>query len=234
VDFVLVHGTTQSPQGWARLQHALEHRGHRGVSIDLHTDEPLPHVDDYGRLAASQVAVHGDIAVIAHSGSGTLLPTIAAALNAVAVVWLAAYIPDFVNGKSLLEEIHTDPNELFHPDWIGVDPTSDAAAARHFLFHDCNPDLQDWAIHTLRAFVPAAGYQHKPSPGAPPAESTVVAPTQDRTLRADWIRRAATERLGVQPLLIDAGHCPHVSQAEALADILVNIASNGATRTSTA
>ena len=34
MDFVLVHGTTQSPQGWARLQHALEHRGHRGVSIE--------------------------------------------------------------------------------------------------------------------------------------------------------------------------------------------------------
>ncbi|MBV8291103.1 MAG: alpha/beta hydrolase [Mycobacterium sp.] len=234
MDFVLVHGTTQSPQGWARLQYALEHRGHRGVSVDLHTDEPMADVDDYGRLAASQVAARGDIAVIAHSGSGTLLPAIAAALDAVAVVWLAAYIPDFVNGKSLAEEIQLDPAELFHRDWIGVDPTTDTAAARHFLFHDCNPDLQDPAIHPLRAVGPAPGYQQKPGRRPPQVASTVITPTQDRTLRADWIRRAATERLGVQPLLIDAGHCPHVSRAESLAEILVNIGSNSATPPPTA
>lgn len=231
---MLVHGTTQSPLGWARLQQALEHRGHRSLSIDLYTDEPLPHVDDYGRLAASQVGAHDDVAVVAHSGSGTLLPAIAAELDAVAVVWLAAYIPDFVNGRSLAEEIDSDPTELFHREWIGVDPTSDAAAARHFLFHDCNPDLQDWALHTLRAFVPAAGYRHKPSSSPPAATTTVVAPTQDRTLRADWLRHAAAERLGIQPLLIDAGHCPHVSRAESLADTLVSIGSNGATSPPTA
>ncbi|MBV8348165.1 MAG: hypothetical protein JOZ49_11715 [Mycolicibacterium sp.] len=167
--------------------------------------------------------------MVAHSGSGTLLPAIAGALNAVAIVWLAAYIPDFVNGRSLNEEIQTDPTGLFHREWIGVDPTSDPAAARHFLFHDCNPDLQDWAMRTLRAFVPAAGYQHKPSSDPPEAASTVIAPTRDRTLRADWIARAAAERLGVEPLLIDAGHCPHVSRAESLADVLVRITPSGAT-----
>ena len=234
MDFVLVHGTTQSPLGWARLERTLEHRDHRGVSIDLHTDKPLADVDDYGRLAANQIGALGDVTVVAHSGSGTLLPAIAAAVDAVAVVWLAAYIPDFFNGRSLAEEIHTEPTELFLPEWIGVDPTSDPAAARYFLFHDCNTELQDWAMGTLRAFVPAAGYQHKPGSRRLKAASTVIAPTQVRTLRPDWIRRAAIERLGVQPQLIDAGHCPHVSHAETVADILVNIKSNGAKPPATA
>lgn len=226
MDFVLVHGTTQSPLGWARLEQALDRRGQRAVSIDLHTDQPLRDVDAYGRLAANQVASRGDVTVVAHSGSGTLLPAIAAALDAVAAVWLAAYIPDFVNGGSLAEEIHNRPADLFYPEWIGVDPIGDPAAARHFLFHDCDPEQQDWAMGTLRAFVPAAGYQCKPGFRRPTAPSTVIVPIHDRTLRADWIRRAAIERLGVQPQLIDAGHCPHVSRPETLADALVNIEFN--------
>ncbi|BBZ10679.1 hypothetical protein MBRA_08740 [Mycobacterium branderi] len=189
----------------------------------MHTDKPLDDVDDYAQLAANQITARGDVTIVGHSGAGTLLPSIAAALDAVAVVWLAAYIPDFVNGRSLVEEIHTEPAKLFHPEWVGIDPIRDPDAARHFLFHDCNPGVQDWALGTLRAFIPAAGYQHKPGLRRPAAASTVIAPTRDRTLRADWIREAAVERLGVQPVLVDAGHCPHVSQPETVADILVNI-----------
>lgn len=49
-------------------QQALEQRGHRAVNIDLQTDEPGSYVDDYGRLAASQVGSPGDIVVVTHSG----------------------------------------------------------------------------------------------------------------------------------------------------------------------
>jgi len=35
VEFVLVHGTTQSPAGWDRLAAALGARGHRVTAIDL-------------------------------------------------------------------------------------------------------------------------------------------------------------------------------------------------------
>ncbi|MDD4866914.1 MAG: alpha/beta hydrolase, partial [Mycobacterium sp.] len=149
MDFVLVHGTTQSPAGWERLVAGLARRGHRGVTVDLCADEPIFDVDDYARLAAAQVPACNGPVVVAHSGSGTLLPAIAEALDAAAMVWLAAYVPDFIDGRSLLDEIRTHPKRLFHADWLGVDPAADTSAATEFLFHDCDPQLQQWALTTL-------------------------------------------------------------------------------------
>jgi pimeloyl-ACP methyl ester carboxylesterase len=39
VEFVLVHGTTQSPAGWDRLARALGAPGHRVRAIDLPGDQ---------------------------------------------------------------------------------------------------------------------------------------------------------------------------------------------------
>jgi pimeloyl-ACP methyl ester carboxylesterase len=49
----------------------------------------------------------------------------------------------------------------------------------------------------------------------------VIVAAADRTLRPEWLRQAARQRLGRQPVEVSAGHCPHVSQPEAIADILV-------------
>ena len=47
-----------------------------------------------------------------------------------------------------------------------------------------------------------------------------VVPAADRTLRPEWLRQAARQRLGTEPATIDACDCPHVSQPRILADIL--------------
>lgn len=226
MDFVLVHGTTQSPAGWDRLVAALTRRGHRGVTVDLWTDEPLVGVGDYAQLAAAQVSACNGPVVVAHSGSGALLPIIAEALDATAMVWLAAYIPDFTNRRSLFDEIQAYPTRLFHADWLGVDPTADTSAACRFLFHDCDPDLQQWALTTLRAFAPTAAYRHRPSAESPTIPSICIAATADRTRRTDWMLQAASDRLGVHAATVDAGHCQHVSRPEAVADILTTIRSS--------
>ncbi|ANZ42315.1 hypothetical protein BBK82_46765 [Lentzea guizhouensis] len=52
-------------------------------------------------------------------------------------------------------------------------------------------------------------------------ESTVVVPRQDRTIRPEWMRRTARERLGVTPVEIDGEHCPHIPRAQELAEIIL-------------
>ncbi len=42
-------------------------------------------------------------------------------------------------------------------------------------------------------------------------------------LAGRMMRQAARQRLGVEPLEINAGHCPHVSQPAALASLLAQI-----------
>jgi hypothetical protein len=47
MDYVLVHGTTQSPAGWQRLAGALTRRGNRVQAVDLPTSQPELLAADY-------------------------------------------------------------------------------------------------------------------------------------------------------------------------------------------
>lgn len=219
--FVLVHGTTQSPAGWDRLAGELRQRGHGAVAIDLPPDQPDWLPADYVRHAAGQATTAGDRpVVVAHSGLGILLPDIATEIGAATAVWLAAYTPDLGGGHSMLHDIQTQRDAMFCPDWVGVDPTSDQELALRFLFHDCDPATQQWALGTLRLFNPPPVYQHSPAPLPDTIARAAIVPDGDRTLRPEWMREAARQRLGVEPVPVEAGHCPHVSQPKAVADIL--------------
>ena len=224
-EFVLVHGTTQSPAGWDRLAAELREHGHDVITIHMPTDRPDWSVADYARHAAAQADKPADDrAVVGHSGAGVLLPAIAEAISASAAVWLAAYVPDLDGGRSMLDDIKDQRDEMFHPDWLGVDPTADPRLALRFLFHDCDQQTSEWALSTLRLFNPGpAVYQHTPTPLPTAIRRACIVPALDRTLRPEWMRQAARERLGVEPTEIDTGHCPHVSQPVQVAEILARI-----------
>lgn len=216
-DIVLVHGTTQSPAGWDRLAKILTGQGHRSHTVDL-----VPGVAstarEYADLAAAQLppGLTAPV-VVAHSAGGMLLPAVSRRLGARHQVWLAAYVPD--GRHALIDEMTPDPTELFNTEWVGVDPTADPVLAAYFLFHDCDLATLRWALGTVRLFAPASVYREPVEP-APDIGSTYVVGTADRTLRPDWCRRAAANRLGVQPVEIDAGHCPHVSRPDETAAVI--------------
>lgn len=222
MDYVLVHGTTQSPGGWKRLTEVLERRGHRVVLVDLPIDQPSLTVADYAGLAEEQVA--GEVrqpVVVAHSGAGLLLAAIGDALAASRLVWLAAFVPDTTSRQSLVDEVDSSGGEIFTAEWRSLTepPTADPVVGAYFLFHDCDLATLRSAIPTMRLFYPATAYAEKPS-HPPTAPSTYLLPTGDRTLRPDWMRRMAVDRLGVEPIELDGGHCVHVSRPEAVADQL--------------
>jgi hypothetical protein len=221
-EFVLVHGTTQSPAGWDLLAGELRERGHGVITVDMPTDKPEWTVADYAGHAAAQAgAPSGRRVAVGHSGAGVLLPSIAVAVGASAAVWLAAYVPDFAAGQSMLDDVKAHRDEIFNPDWLGVDPASDPQLALRFLFHDCGPADRQWALGTLRLFNPGpAVYQHVPESLPAAIVRASIVPAADRTLRAEWMRQAARQRLGVEPTEIDAGHCPHVSRPGRIAEVL--------------
>lgn len=221
-DVLLIHGTTQGPRGWDRLVAILSARGHRCVAVDL-VGRPEWGAGQY--VDAIQGQVPGDLAspiVVAHSGAGLLLPTTARALGARRQVWLAAFVPD--GRRSLVEEVRAAPTEVFNPEWLGADPTSDPVLAAYFLFHDCDLESLRWALTTLRLFrCERLGAEAvEPAPDIP---STYVVASRDRTLRPEWCRREAVRRLAADLVELDAGHCPHVSRAADLAAILDGLAS---------
>jgi pimeloyl-ACP methyl ester carboxylesterase len=106
---------------------------------------------------------------------------------------------------------------------MGADPFADDAVAARLLYHDCDEETLEWALGTRRLFRPEAVYAERISL-APEIPSTYVVATEDRTIRPDWQRRIARERLGVEPIEIASGHCPNVSQPVRLAEILAGVA----------
>jgi pimeloyl-ACP methyl ester carboxylesterase len=139
------------------------------------------------------------------------------------MVFLAAMPPEM--GKSFLEQLRADPTVL-NPEWIGKDPSRDDAAAMHFLFHDCSPEVAKWAL-TTRIHLPLERVANEvyPLQRWPAVAASYIVCSEDRTINPEWSRRAARERLGVRAIEFPAGHCPHLSQPKRLAELLSNLAS---------
>jgi pimeloyl-ACP methyl ester carboxylesterase len=224
MDFVLVHGTTQSPAAWARVIASLAERGHRAFAVDLPVDQPDLLADDYARIAADQVA--DDVrepVVVAHSGGGLVASALGRRLRARHLVWLAALIPDFAGGRSVLDQVKAEQATMFGPEWpewTGDDP----AEAGYFLFHSADLATLRWAMGTLRTWRPVAAYGEQPGT-APDVPSTYVLPREDRTLTPAWMRAAARDRLGVQAVELGGDHCPHVAYADLVAGLLAGVSS---------
>ena len=218
--FVLIHSTGQGAAGWDRLVAALAECGSTARAVELPSDPDLP-AAGYAELIRRQVGAIAAPIVLAHSGSGPLLPAAARALAARRQVWLAAWVPR--SDATFAEEVVADAEVAFNPDWIGKDPIEDDAVAAAFLYHDCDESTLEWALSTRRLFVPRAVFDERTSL-AQEIPSTYILAGDDRTIRPEWQRQMARERLGVEPIEIPTGHCPNVSLPDGLAAILVEVA----------
>lgn len=226
--FCLVHSSVQGPSGWARLFDALVRRGHAVVAPDLGAVDPESNAATYAERIVSAIdeqprPLRDAARIVAHSASGMFLPwtaKLAGPERLTSIVYLAAYVP--APRQSLLSSFQDDPS-MFNPDWVGKNPMDDAVAAE-FLFHDCSAAVLPWALSTRRLTVArGAMSEYLPDDLAAEIPAQFIACRDDRTLAPDWMRQASRERLGIEPIEIDGGHCPQVSRPEELADMLVSI-----------
>jgi pimeloyl-ACP methyl ester carboxylesterase len=217
--FCLVHGSTQDASGWDLLVSELQRLGHEVARMTLPDNTPEAGATHYADVIAQSIPADCDDAiVVAHSASGLFLPLVAEKGPVRRLVFLAAVIPQI--GKSFYDQINEN-KDMLNPDWIGKDPTTDEQLARQFLFHDCSPEVSKWALSTLRLmFAREAMLEVCPLRAWPDVPSSYILCLEDRTVRPDWCRRAARERLNVQAIELPGGHCPHVSRPRELAPAL--------------
>ena len=215
--FCLVHGSTQDPSGWNLLVPELNKLGHETVLVDLPTDQPNASATVYADRIADSISSDNAI-VVAHSASGLFLPLVPEKRRVARIVFLAAVIPQL--GKSLIDQVHSEP-DMMNPDWRGKNPIDDDRVAMEFLFHDCTLEIARWAMTTRRLMMARqAMLEVCPLEAWPSVPCTSIVCAGDRTIQPSWSRRVARERLGIEPIELEGGHCPHISRPAELAQAL--------------
>jgi len=219
--FCLVHGSAQGVAGWDLLARELSSRGHNCVLPGLPADTPEARATAYARVIADAIpAGDGDAIVVAHSASGMFLPFVPAFREIRRMVFLAAVVPGL--GLSILDQVKAD-GDMLNPEWMGKNPMNDDVAI-NFLFHDCSPEVAQWALTTRRLTIAKrAMIETCPLESWPSVSSTYIVCGEDRTIQPQWSRRVARDRLGVDAIELPGGHCPHVSRPAALADVLIQL-----------
>lgn len=223
--YCLVNGSTQNPLCWQLLIPELEKHGHRTITPALPVDQPTADGIRYAEIIARSLENAGDdVVLVGHSASGMFIPLVPHLRPIRRLVYLAALIPK--PGASIRDQLAAEP-DMLNADWLaafraGRDPSVDDRMAIDFLFHDCPPEAVKLGLETrLRMYAEEALNEIFPLDELPDVPSDYIVCAGDRTISPDWSRRTARERLAVEAIELDGGHCPYLSRPVQLGEILI-------------
>ncbi len=224
--YVLIHGAGDVGWSFHLVEQQLRSRGHASVAPDLPAGDDALTLTDYRdaalRAAAALRPAPTSWTVVGQSFGAFTAPLVAERLDADALVLVAGMIPtpgeapddwwEHVGYAQAVEQAVEQDVQAGQA--TGDDPLST-------FYHDVPRALAEEALSHERAHPsPAAGSAPWPLPAWPRARVTSVVCAQDRFLPPALQRRLAHERLGVEPVEIDGGHCVALSRPAELADLL--------------
>lgn len=217
--FGLVHGGGFGAWCWERLVPELEARGHGAAAVDLAPDDQAAGAARCAEVVSRAFASIDDLVLVGHSLAGLVIPLVAARRPLRRLVFLHALLPQ--PGKSVVDQLGAEP-DMFNPEMFAAKAPfwEDEGVAVGFLLHDCPPELAREAFRRLRPEPGVLGSEATPLGAWPGVPSAYIVCTDDRTATPTWARRAARERLGVDPIEIPGGHCPFLSRPGHLAEVL--------------
>jgi pimeloyl-ACP methyl ester carboxylesterase len=202
--FALIHGGGGSAWDWHLVAAELRERGHEPIAVDLPTEDESAGWWDYADSVVEAVGDRPDLVVVAHSLGGFTAPLVCERRSVDVLVLLAAMIPA--------------PGEVFADWWAHTGYES--SGYDDLYYHDVRSEL---AAEAQRRERDQAG---KPLEEPWPLDAWPDVPTRyllcrdDRMLTAEWARRHARERLGIEADEIDGGHYITLSRPGQLAERL--------------
>jgi pimeloyl-ACP methyl ester carboxylesterase len=217
--FGLIHGGGFGAWCWDGVVHELESRGHLAIAVDLAPDDLAAGAAHCAEVAGLTFTGLNDLVLVGHSIAGLIIPLVAARRPARRLVFLHALLPQ--PGQSVVDQVGAEP-DMFNPEMFTARAPfwEDEAVAVQFLLHDCAPELAHAAFLQLRREPGVLGTEKTPLNAWPETPCAYIVCTEDRTATPRWARRAARERLGVEPIEIPSGHCPFLSRPGRLAEVL--------------
>lgn len=241
--FCLVHGAFQGTWCWDLLIPHLEAQRHKTIAMDLPIDNASTTLSLFADTVIQALPkTDDDIVLVGHSMAGTIIPIVAERVKVRQLIFVCGLIAypgictfdQFVHhvdadtlkalnyqpkDPSILEQFHDEPN-MYEAASVGKDYT-DEAVLRHFFYHDCQPDVTDWAISKSRRQESMAYmFETNPLKALPKVERKYIVGINDRIISPTWSRYAARKRLGVDAIELPSGHCPHLSCPDLLASVI--------------
>jgi pimeloyl-ACP methyl ester carboxylesterase len=216
--FVLIPGAGGQAAYWALLVPELRRRGHEGVAVDIAEDDPALGLPEYAQIVEEAIGDRRDVVLVAQSLAGFTAPMVAKPVSM--IVLLNAMIP--VPGET--------PGQWFESSGAGhARQAADEAAGRSGEFDPETHFLHDLSAEAMAALV-AAGPPRQPADTAfgqpcaferwPDVPIRVLISSGDRFFPAEFQRRLAKDRLGIDADVIDGGHLVALANPTGLADQL--------------
>jgi pimeloyl-ACP methyl ester carboxylesterase len=204
--FALIHGGGASAWDWHLVVPELRARGHDPVAVDLPCEDESAGWQEYVDVVVDALGDRQDVTVVGHSLGGFTAPLVAARVDADLVVLVAAMIPA--------------PGELFADWWTNAGHESSGYEGDDLFYHDVSPELMEEAKQRERDETSRALNEPWPLEAWPETPTRYLLCRDDRMFRADWARRHARERLGIEADEMDGGHYVSISRPRELAERL--------------
>jgi pimeloyl-ACP methyl ester carboxylesterase len=224
--FVLIPGAGGNGEYWDRLVSELERRGHDAIGIDIKQDDPSLGLPEYADIVEQAIGGRRDVVLVAQSLGGFTAPVVASRVPVAMIVLLNAMIPL--------------PGETPGAWWGNTGSSEARQAADEAAGRSGEFDVETHFLHDLSDESKAEVYASAPREPAdtpfgqpcdferwPDVPIKVLVGRDDRFFPAEFQRRVAKDRLGVDADEIDGGHLVAVSNPIALAQRLVDYATAG-------
>jgi pimeloyl-ACP methyl ester carboxylesterase len=219
--YLMIPGAGGAAWVWHRVAPLLEAAGHEAIALDLPGDDEQAGLPEYARLAVSAVGQRDDVIVVAQSLGGFTAPLVATMAPVRALVLVNAMIP----------APHETPGEWWAN--TGWSQAQTAAAEEGGYATELDPVV--YFLHDVPPEVVATGETHQRAEGEavfgsacdfdvwPSIPIKVVVGAEDRMFPAEFQRKLARDRLGVEADVLPGGHLIGLSQPTILAEYLLRV-----------
>jgi pimeloyl-ACP methyl ester carboxylesterase len=221
--YVLVPGAGGEAWYWHRLVIELEARGREAIAVELPSGDDHAGWSEYADAieAALGNRDRDELVLVAQSLGGFSAPLVADRRKVDLLVLLNAMIPlPGETGEAWWSNTRRKEAEEAYFKEIGLPPEA-AEDDRIVYFHDVPPEVVDEAYsrgQPAQSWFPMT--QPWPLERWPDVQTRVLAGREDRLFPAEFQKRVARERLGLEAQMIEGGHLAALSRPRELAERL--------------
>ena len=215
--FVLIPGAGGDARYWSLVARGLRARGHQAVPVALPAGDDSAGWSEYADAAVDAVGDRTGVIVVAQSLGGFSAPLVCERVRVELLVLLNAMIPiPGETGEAWWSNTGQGDAMREHLIGLGLSP-EDADDDDIVYFHDVAAEVREEAFgqgEPQQSWTPMS--QPWPRDTWPDVPTRVLVGRDDRLFPADFQRRVARERLGIEADEIKGGHLLALSEPDLL------------------